>query len=123
VARGLVGGRAGDSTAIAAPAGTPANGRIVFATYPPPGDSQDQGIYTISADGTGLSPRLTAAGHSFDPVWSPDGRKIAFASNDPTLQVAEFYAIYVMNGDGTGAVRVTGREDTTSLNNELRRDR
>ena len=56
---------------------------------------------------TGATRQLTHDGLSYDPAWSPDGERIAFArydaSRDPQLN-----GIYVMNADGTGLTRVTG---------------
>ena len=45
---------------------------------------------------------------SFDgwPAWSPDGRRIAFASNRANVAF-EAFDIYVANADGTNPVRVT----------------
>src|SRR5439155_15378009 len=37
------------------------------------------------------------------PRWSPDGRRIAFVAGSTSTETA----IYVMNADGTGAIRVT----------------
>ena len=59
-------------------------------------------IYLINSDGTGTI-RLTAEpGADINPAWSPDGRKIAFASDR-----AGNREIFVMNADGTDPVRLT----------------
>jgi len=59
-------------------------------------------VAVVSA-GSGRLRRLTAPpGHSVTPVWSPDGRRLAYAhieSNDSQ--------IYVINADGTGRRRLT----------------
>jgi hypothetical protein len=47
-------------------------------------------IYVMNADGTGIA-RLTMAGQT--PAWSPDGRMILY----------EYYGIWIMNADGSGA--------------------
>jgi Tol biopolymer transport system component len=59
--------------------------------------TSDNAIYTINANGTGLT-RLTsdlASVHENHPSWSPDGAKIAFNG------------IYVMNADGTNRNRLS----------------
>jgi Tol biopolymer transport system component len=58
-------------------------------------------VYVMNADGTGVT-KLTRDGNSWNPSWSPDGNKIAFAryrNGDGD--------IYTMNADGTGATQVT----------------
>jgi Tol biopolymer transport system component len=66
----------------------------------------------MNADGTGAKPltQLTAA-NCVNPVWSPDGAKIAFAStrafdgsNAPGLLALN---IWVMNADGTAPMVLT----------------
>ena len=73
-------------------------------------DEENTDIYAISADGTGAQ-RLTAqtgdierkfCDDQVDPAWSPDGKKIAFASNHPGN-----FEIYVMNANGSGWLRLT----------------
>jgi Tol biopolymer transport system component len=76
-----------------------ANGRIAFVRS---GD-----VYTVSADGLGIK-RLTftatagAAGVEATPVWSPGGRRIAYASRH-----AGSWDIWVMNADGSAKHRIT----------------
>ncbi|OQB23698.1 MAG: translocation protein TolB [Chloroflexi bacterium ADurb.Bin180] len=57
----------------------------------------------MDADGTGLTDLTKSPGEDYAPVWSPDGKQIAFVSkrNDETPQ------IYVMNSDGSDQARLT----------------
>jgi hypothetical protein len=48
-----------------------------------------------------LLQRARTAPEVQSPVWSPDGRKIAFVRRDHT------YDLYVMNADGSGLLRLT----------------
>ena len=58
----------------------------------------------MNADGTGVT-RLTNSGALEQaPAWSPDGRRIAFASRDTPLAEPE---IYLMSADGSGITRLT----------------
>ncbi len=61
-------------------------------------------IYVVRSDGSGLK-RLThsASGVSHDPIWSPDGRKIAF------MHFPEA-SLWVMNRDGSGQ-RLVGESE------------
>ncbi len=73
------------------------NGKIAFT-------GTDGLIHTMNADGTGVTSATSGsrcAGASAcdgDPVWSPDGTKIAFDESG---------SIYVVNGDGSGERSVT----------------
>lgn len=77
---------------------SPEGRRIVFL--------RDSRIWIMNADG---SPpvRLTGWVGDASPVWSHDGRKIAFAKAKG-LNEPGFSQIYVMDADGTGARRLTG---------------
>ncbi len=88
---------------------SPDGRKIVFSSGLGVGNSHD--IYIINVDGTGRT-QLTRtinfkSSNNTDedePVFSPDGRKIAFTSNDGSGGNS---AIYVMNSSGTGIRRIT----------------
>jgi hypothetical protein len=59
-------------------------------------------IDTVNSDGSGGTRLTTSTANDTGPDWSPDGSKIAFASNRDGN-----YEIYVMNANGTGQTRIT----------------
>jgi len=61
-------------------------------------------IYVIGANGGGQV-QLTQTGHAYDPVYSPDGKKIAFDGD-----VGGQYGIGVMNADGTQVTALTNND-------------
>jgi len=81
---------------------SPDGNKIVFLSgRDRDGDGSD--IYIMNNNGSQLL-RLTQEGIHWDPIWSPDGKMIAFGSNttpDNSLQ------IFIMNADGTGKRQVT----------------
>ena len=73
------------------------NGKLVFAN----GD-----VYVMNADGSGLKNLTVSTGlGDSDPVWSPDGTRIAWQADAPTS--GPQYNVYVMYADGTQPRRVT----------------
>ena len=74
----------------------------------------DTGIWRINVDGSGLT-RLTDRDDR-DPAWSPDGGSIAFtrwALGFGEVGSSPGQDIYVMNPDGTGQLRLTGRHNAS----------
>ena len=59
-------------------------------------------IFMMNSDGTNVTRLTNASSSDFDPSWSPDGRRIAYASGS-----SEQSAIYVMNDNGSNVVPVT----------------
>lgn len=103
----------GPSITIAEPTWSPDGTRIAFHTNR---DTSDQGlgqafnheIYSVLDDGSDLT-RLTNAPSANDgsPAWSPDGERIAFASD----RDGDF-EIYVMDAStGAGVVALTDNDD------------
>jgi len=68
-------------------------GKIVFLAS----TKDTTAIYTVNPDGTELK-KLTTTAYSDEPVWSPDGKQIAFIG--PSLYNFTV-AIYIMNADGS----------------------
>ncbi len=68
-------------------------------------------IFVINADGSGLH-QLTHTGDASDPVWSPDGRQIAFSRARPYISVARkregiSAGIWTVRSDGSDARQLT----------------
>jgi Tol biopolymer transport system component len=85
-------------------------GRIVFATSSF-GYSE---ICVINADGSNLTRITSNQVYDWHPNWSPDGRRIVFATNRDGSGSDE---IYTMNPDGSGVVRLTytGAKENTPV--------
>jgi Tol biopolymer transport system component len=93
----------GETTlSLGSPVWSPTGNKLAFGSYTIPDTIADSsaepapvegltGIYLLNVDGTGLC-KLTSTHKLTDPVWSPDGEKIAFADKG---------AINVINTDGS----------------------
>jgi Tol biopolymer transport system component len=84
---------------------SPDGSKIVFATY----RDGVAGIFVMNADGSNLT-RLTtvAGGWDNDPVWSPDGQRIAFGREQGTGT----YDLWVMNTNGSDQQRLTNTPES-----------
>ena len=64
----------------------------------PAAQTRNLEIYVVNADGSGQRRLTRSTVRDNNPVWSPDGRRIAFESS---------WQIWVMNADGSGKRRLT----------------
>jgi TolB protein len=70
-------------------------------------------IWLVRPDGTGLRQLTRHAGANWSPRWSPDGKRIVFASD---RKHSDLLDIYVMDADGGRQTRLTaGTIDNFSL--------
>jgi Tol biopolymer transport system component len=92
---------------------SPQGNQILFSAHIP--DGTRSSIWVAHSDGSGLQkiPVSGCGGPRSDPasigcsapVWSPDGRKIAFSRH--TLIPTEQFNLYTVNADGSGLFQVT----------------
>lgn len=68
-------------------------------------------IYTMLADGTGITRISDQTRSEQAPAWSPDGKKIAFHS---ASSASPRFDIWVMNADGTGRAQLTHNTSTNA---------
>jgi TolB protein len=101
------------------PAWSPDGKRIAFTSNR--GDGTAYQIYTLAPDGSDIQPLTdskTDPGTNSDrvwPVWSPDGKQIAFLAGHVSFQVPEggTYDVYVMNADGSNVRQLTHVNNVT----------
>jgi Tol biopolymer transport system component len=103
---------------------SPQGNQIVFSAHVPNGDYHSS-VLVVHSDGTGLR-QLPIAGPCgglfsdpttfgcFNPVWSPDGQKIAFGRNQDDGQ----RDLYTVSADGSGLFQVTHTPDISEFNGD-----
>jgi Tol biopolymer transport system component len=103
---------------------SPQGNEVVFSAHVPNLDFHSS-IWVVHFDGTGLR-QLPIAGPCgglladpttfgcFNPVWSPDGQKIAFGRNVDDDQ----RDLYTVNADGSGLFQVTHTPDISEFNGD-----
>jgi Tol biopolymer transport system component len=101
----LLSGCGGEQGPAEAEAGSATENLIAF-TSDRDGNSE---IYVMNADGTEQRRLTESEGNDHSPVWSPDGRRIAFVSTrDKNDEVPlKNDEIYSMNADGSDQQRLT----------------
>ena len=75
-------------------------GRIAFHSN----RDGDFDIYVMNADGSQVSQVTNNTEGDVDPIWSPDGKRIAFSSDRVSGSCCE---VFIMNVDGTGVTQLT----------------
>jgi WD40 repeat protein len=84
---------------------SPQGNEILFAAQAPGGRNA---LFTVHTDGSGLRqvpiPDCGTTVACFQPVWSPDGKEIAFTERDPSTGQADLYTV---NRDGRDPFQVT----------------
>jgi dipeptidyl aminopeptidase/acylaminoacyl peptidase len=86
-------------------------------------------IWTVNRDGANLTQVTWGKRSDIQPCWSPDGTKIAFASNRSAGNLSVLmgdnnYNIWIMNADGTGMTQLTNSKNfcghpTFTTNDEI----
>jgi hypothetical protein len=103
---------------------SPQRNEIVLSAHVPDFDYHSS-IWVVHSDGSGLR-QIPVPGPCggpfsdpttigcFNPVWSPDGQKIAFGRNADDEQ----RDLYTVNADGSGLVQVTHTPDISEFNGD-----
>ena len=103
----------------ASPDWSPDGSKILFNNHYDPRRHQSANVYWMRPDGshkTALTHHRGGRGHSFRPVWSPDGKRIVFTRATPIGENDGRVDIYTMRPDGSHLRRVTDMPDAFTTN-------
>ena len=82
-----------------------AGSRIVFHSRLKGGNNE---IFSVTANGSGLTRHPRSAASDSNPTWSPDGRRVAFESNrHGDRRGYQDSDVFVMNANGSGVRELT----------------
>lgn len=90
----------------------PSESRGVIAFSVTPADDNNE-IYTVNADGSGLQQLTDHQGRDCAPAWSPDAAKIAFYVH---YDKTHTWSIFVMDADGRNIKRLTDKKGVRDHN-------
>lgn len=107
-----------DASADESPVWSPDGSRILFTSYRDGADPHmlgqgDAEIFTVRADGGGLTNLTNAVEWNGYPAWSPDGRRIAFSINDGVE-----FDLFVMDADGRHRRQLPGPTSASGVAND-----
>lgn len=81
---------------------SPDGQKIAFTVHATGADPQELDVYVMDSNGTNRTRLTTTPGYDSYPVWSPDGRSIAFISSRTGN-----WAVYVMTANGKYQTRIS----------------
>lgn len=93
---------------VGMPSASPDGKCVAFAGQQNHGQpyDQDKNVIWLACAGSTPHPLEIEPQEGRAPTWSPDGKRIAFESNRNSENV-NFYAIFIINSDGTGIKQIT----------------
>jgi Tol biopolymer transport system component len=87
------------------PTWSPDGSRIAFIDFGT-ASGNNESLYLMNPDGTGVVELVSIPGSMGDPAWAPDGTRIAFGGTGNGTQ-----EVFVVNADGANLVNITNTSD------------